>query len=175
MYELNFRSELVLLDAFVFDWEKDRKAREEHKLREERKQLDCDEGELLEGEERALLEGGELTVAERRLAVLNSIPHFHGSVVVDDSDFQSRGFAAPSATERKIALCGLVAVMHGWGGSASLPPEVDQKAEVFEGIATVFGDKILEFSKLVGRHYISSFYKVFARAPTLPRRLQAQT
>ena len=143
MYELNFRSELVLLDAFVFDWARDR-------------------GRSVD----------RLSVPERRLEVLNLIPHFNGNAVVDQDEFASSGFAAHSATERKIALCGLVAVMRGWGGGATLPDNIDKQAAVLKDLATVFTEEIQAFAVSVGRHYIRTFYQVFARAPTLPRQLQ---
>lgn len=139
MYELNFRSELVLLDAFVFD-----------------------------------PKGHDASASERRMVVLNTISHFNGSVVVEDDLFLSRGFAAPSATERKTALCELVTVMRGWGGSATLPVVLDEQTKKLQGISTVFAEEIVNFTKDVGRHYIRTFYKVFARPPTLPRQLEEQ-
>lgn len=146
MYELNFRSELVLLDAFVFDW-----AREEQKIAEQ-----------------------PLSAAERRMEVLNLIPHFNGNIVVEGDEFTSCGFAAATATEQKAALCGLVAVMRGWGGITTLPADVDNRDSALQGLATVFAAEIEDFAIAVGRHYIQTFYKVFARPPTLPRRLQPQ-
>ena len=146
MYELNFRSELVLLDCFVFNWAED-------------------------GQKKA---ADRISPSERRMIVLNLIPHFGSSMVMDYSDFQLRGFASHSAIEQRLAICGLVAVMRDWTGLATLPTGIDETATSLAKTSAVTPDIIEEFGKSVGRHYIRTFYKVFARPPTLPRRMVQQ-
>lgn len=146
MYELNFRSELVRLDSFVFDWENENKKREDDRV----------------------------SPSERRMLVLSLIPSFDGSAIMDYNEFKTRGFAGHSSIERRIAFCGLVNIMRGWSGVAALPAGIADDATVLTQMSVTLPDEIERFSESVGRHYIRTFYKVFARAPTLPRRLAPQ-
>ncbi|KIY60665.1 hypothetical protein CYLTODRAFT_292604 [Cylindrobasidium torrendii FP15055 ss-10] len=146
MYELNFRSELILLDHFVFDW-----AGQQQKDEDER-----------------------LTPASRRSLLVSRMEHWDGDLATVDEIFiyYSAGLCSSDREARVCAVRELLTTMSEWVGVGALGDSQDlvpRGQALLSALTTVPLEDILAWEELCWRHYIRTFYRVFGRPPTLPR------
>lgn len=148
MYELNFRSEFVTLDHFMFDWAGQLK-------------LDVDERE---------------TPASRRAELVRLMHDWDGDIIVEDGAFEyfPSGLAGCDRRTRILSMVRFWGVMKEWVGvgqvSASKQVEItDRLISIYRRMEECPLKEILDTEEACWRHYIRTFYRVFGRPPTLPR------
>ncbi|KIY61790.1 hypothetical protein CYLTODRAFT_495045 [Cylindrobasidium torrendii FP15055 ss-10] len=149
LYELNFRSEFLLADFFLYDW--DREAQKPASK--------------------------EISPGERRLLLCEWMEYWDGDVVPEDSLYgaEPTGFASPHRASHARATLSFLRAMSSWTGIGQVPEGLEDEATRIEAEGQQATDAMVDaWEEAVWQHYIKAYFKLFGRPPTVPRIMPAR-
>lgn len=157
LYEINFRHELTTIDQQYYSLKN---------VGFDDPRPDDEPGQFVDYDELDASDYGQ-----RKMKVLTAIPHFNGTIVPQDINDGSSGFASKSAEERQAALWGLYRIMRGWTkAAAGMSKKTHQLAAGLES-GSLSDDDLGQIEYRLAWFYIDAYVSYFKRAPLTPHSL----